>query len=61
MSGQVCKAALCAVVAATINTHVDLILGGHVSEEGIDEFIKMTEKMEEKSKKWQDKYIDFED
>lgn len=57
MSGQVCKAAICAEYTQAVRTSVDLIFLGHVSDEGIDEFIKLIEPMEGKVKAWQEKYV----
>ena len=61
MTGGACKAAICANFTKAVSTSVDLILGGHISEEGIDEFIEMSEKMEKKVKKWEEKYVPIED
>ena len=62
MTGRACKAAAdCTGFLYEVDKSVDLILHGHISDDGIDAFNEMKEKMEKQFEKWKEKYIDFED
>ncbi len=61
MTGRACKAAAdCTGFLYEIDKSVDLILHGHIADEGIDAFNEMKEGFEKEFEKWKKTHIDFD-
>ena len=60
MTGRVCKAAVdCTGFLYEVDKAVDLILHGHISDDGIDEFNDMKEGFEKEFEKWKKEFVEF--